>query len=155
MMNHPRKVFFVILTTTASVVLMASGLPSSVDVAIKVERAIDKLEHPLPIIEPLFDSHLRNVSICKDPEGSYYLTGTTDDNWGRSEGIRVWKSDDLRNWKQLSENNISLEPDFDPSVLKDRGTVSSSFSLHVLGNARAGNFYDAPDIGRFEISGDK
>lgn len=106
MMNRFWNVLFVALSSMTSIFLMANGFPSSLEVSLKVEQEIDQLEHPLPIIEPLFDSHLRNVSICKDPEGNYYLTGTTDDNWGVSEGIRVWKSDDLINWKQLGENGF-------------------------------------------------
>ena len=94
------------VTQPLSVYGSEPSLPTSLQVALQVEQQIDRLEHPLPVIEPLFDAHLRNVSICKAPDGSYYLTGTTDDNWGVSEGIRVWQSDDLKNWKQLGEHGF-------------------------------------------------
>ena len=65
----------------------------------------------LPPIEPLFDVALRDTSICVGGDGMYYLTGTTADNpggpkdkdgwWYVNEGIRVWKSRDLKDWEPL------------------------------------------------------
>ena len=45
----------------------------------------------------LFDTPLRDPSICRGPDGTYYLTGTSEPFWGfnNENGIRVWKSKDL------------------------------------------------------------
>ncbi|WP_346854844.1 family 43 glycosylhydrolase [uncultured Draconibacterium sp.] len=70
------------------------------------ENAIDSIEPPMPNISPLFKYHLRDVAVCKAPGGKYYLTGTTDDNWGVAEGIRVWESSDLKDWQMIGENGF-------------------------------------------------
>jgi hypothetical protein len=57
----------------------------------------------LPPLEPLFDFPLRDPSICIGGDGMYYLTGTTGFPtwWQTNEGIRVWKSPDLKKWEPL------------------------------------------------------
>jgi len=65
----------------------------------------------LPPIRPLFDTAVRDTSICLGGDGNYYLTGTTANNpagshdktgwWYVNEGIRVWKSPDLKKWEAL------------------------------------------------------
>jgi len=51
---------------------------------------------------------LRDASVLRAPQGVYYLTGTTPgdypgspDDWQNNRGVRVWKSDDLREWEDL------------------------------------------------------
>ena len=51
---------------------------------------------------------LRDASICRGPDGTYYLTGTTAVEWedggpdfDNCRGARVWKSQDLRRWEDL------------------------------------------------------
>jgi hypothetical protein len=58
---------------------------------------------PLPPLKPLFDYPLRDPSIALGPDGLYYLTGTTGHPtwWKTNEGIRVWKSPDLKAWTPL------------------------------------------------------
>jgi len=68
-------------------------------------------EETLPPVKPLFDSAVRDTCICLGPEGTYYLTGTTAANpapardktgwWWVNEGIRLWKSRDLKQWQPL------------------------------------------------------
>ncbi len=68
-------------------------------------------ETDLPVIEPLFDHPVRDTCICVGPDGAYYLTGTTAENpgpssdkkswWWVNEGIRMWKSRDLKKWEPL------------------------------------------------------
>ncbi|WP_319503319.1 family 43 glycosylhydrolase [uncultured Draconibacterium sp.] len=70
------------------------------------ENAIDSIEPPVPVIKPLFKYHLRDVAVCKGPNGKFYLTGTTDDNWGVADGIRVWESSDLKDWKLIGEDGF-------------------------------------------------
>jgi len=65
----------------------------------------------LPPLTPLFDHPVRDTSICLGADGFYYLTGTTGRNargpqdpdswWHINEGIRVWKSPDMKRWKPL------------------------------------------------------
>jgi xylan 1,4-beta-xylosidase len=65
----------------------------------------------LPPIKPLFDHPVRDTSICLAADGNYYLTGTTANNaggpddpqgwWYVNEGIRIWKSPDLKEWQPL------------------------------------------------------
>lgn len=45
----------------------------------------------------LFDGYLRDPSICLGPDGTYYLTGTSEGQ----NSIRIWKSKDLANWEKL------------------------------------------------------
>jgi xylan 1,4-beta-xylosidase len=67
-------------------------------------QAEEKQNTPeLPKIEPLFDYPLRDTSVCLGPEATYYLTGTTGSPtwWQTNDGIRVWKSRDLKIWEPL------------------------------------------------------
>jgi beta-xylosidase len=52
---------------------------------------------------PLFETPLRDTSVCLAPDGFYYLTGTTGwpHWWTRNDGIRVWRSPDLARWEPL------------------------------------------------------
>jgi beta-xylosidase len=47
------------------------------------------------------DTPLRDTSICRGPDGTWYLTGTVEPFWAYNEGIKVWKSQDLTNWTGL------------------------------------------------------
>lgn len=55
----------------------------------------------LPNLRKLMDTPLRDTSICRGPDGAWYMTGTVEPFWGFNEGIRVWKSADLTNWVPL------------------------------------------------------
>jgi xylan 1,4-beta-xylosidase len=57
----------------------------------------------LPEIKPLIDFPVRDTSICLAPDGTYYLCGTTGHPtwWQTNEGIRLWKSKDLKKWEPL------------------------------------------------------
>jgi hypothetical protein len=57
---------------------------------------------------PLFDYWMRDPHICIGRDGAYYLSGTTRPErgprppaWVWSDGARVWRSPDLRNWEPL------------------------------------------------------
>lgn len=98
----------------------------------------------LPMIQPLFDHAVRDVSICVGPEGWYYLTGTTANNpagshdktgwWYVNEGIRIWKSKDLKKWESL---------DLVWSLDKD-ATWARGFKTNEEGNRRRSVW--APEI---------
>ena len=54
-------------------------------------------------LKPLFDFPVRDTSICVGPDETYYLAGTTGAPtwWKTNEGIRMWKSRDLKTWEPL------------------------------------------------------
>jgi beta-xylosidase len=63
---------------------------------------------PAPVAPPagvrkLLDTPLRDPSICRGPDGTYYLTGTSEPFWGfnNENGIRLWRSKDLVKWEPL------------------------------------------------------
>ncbi len=55
---------------------------------------------PFPL-RRLMDTPLRDPSICRGPDATWYLTGTVEPFWGYNEGIQVWKSSNLTNWTPL------------------------------------------------------
>ena len=66
-------------------------------------RAPTAVRPKLPPIKPLFDFPVRDTSVCLGGDGNYYLTGTTGHPtwWKTNDGIRVWKSPDLKKWELL------------------------------------------------------
>jgi len=69
-------------------------------------HAEDKKEEKPPVLppmKPLFDFPVRDTSICVGPDKTYYLTGTTGHPtwWKTNDGIRIWKSADLKTWEPL------------------------------------------------------
>ena len=75
-----------------------------IDVGIVLDPSEPVFEKPpLPPIKSLFDYPVRDTSICLADDGNYYLTGTTGFPtwWKTNEGIRVWKSPDLKKWEPL------------------------------------------------------
>lgn len=60
-------------------------------------------------VQPLLDVPLIDAAITRGPDGMYYLTGTTGTpdpgsssiNFSINDGIRLWRSKDLRSWKEL------------------------------------------------------
>lgn len=59
-------------------------------------------EPPIPVVRPLFEVGLRDTMVTRGPDHTYYLTGTIGPDFMRAnEGIRVWKSRDLKNWEPL------------------------------------------------------
>ena len=54
-------------------------------------------------LKPLLDYPMRDTCVCLGPDGTYYLTGTTGHPawWVTNEGIRMWKSKDLKNWEPM------------------------------------------------------
>lgn len=51
----------------------------------------------------LFDTPLRDTSICRGPNDTYYLTGTVQPFWAYNEGIHLWRSKDLAAWEPLGQ----------------------------------------------------
>ncbi len=55
----------------------------------------------LPGLRKLMDTPLRDTSICRAPDGTWYLTGTVEPFWAYNEGIKLWKSNDHAAWELL------------------------------------------------------
>ena len=55
----------------------------------------------LPGLRKLIDVPLRDTSIDRGPDGTWYMTGTVEPFWGFNQGIQMWKSPDLTNWTAL------------------------------------------------------
>ena len=57
----------------------------------------------MPELKPLFDYPVRDTSVCLGKDGAYYLIGTTGHPtwWITNEGIRMWKSQDLKSWAPM------------------------------------------------------
>ena len=52
-------------------------------------------------VRKLLDVPLRDTSIDRGPDGTWYLTGTIQPFWEYNEGIKLWKSKDLSTWEPL------------------------------------------------------
>lgn len=89
---------------TAAIIVFAGVLPViSEEDAEKTPKPEAEAIPVLPPIEPLFDFPVRDTSICVGPGTTYYLTGTTGHPtwWKTNEGVRVWRSKDLKKWDSL------------------------------------------------------
>lgn len=57
-------------------------------------------------IQHLFNAPIRDTSICRGPDGTYYLTGTlaTDgDDFQNNDGVHLWRSETLGNWEGIGQ----------------------------------------------------
>jgi beta-xylosidase len=57
-------------------------------------------------VKPLLDVPLKDPSICKGPDGFYYLTGTEAQDgkdFLNNQCIRIWKSKDLKAWELVGK----------------------------------------------------
>ena len=57
-------------------------------------------------VRPVLDVPLRDPSICRGPDGIFYLTGTLSfkdqgEDFNNNDGIRLWKSADLKKWEDM------------------------------------------------------
>jgi len=60
-----------------------------------------RLKSDLGALRKLMDTPLRDPSICRGPDGTWYLTATVEPFWGFNQGIKLWKSPDLTNWTAM------------------------------------------------------
>jgi beta-xylosidase len=64
---------------------------------------------PVIVAEPALDRPLRDPSICRGPDGVYYLTGTVSTraaadgspDFYENDGVYLWRSGDLQRWQAL------------------------------------------------------
>jgi len=99
-------------------------------------------EPPLGPVTQLLDVRLRDTSICRGPDHTYYLTGTTGENiWQANEGIELWRSKDLKQWDHLGfvwtiERDGTWQKQWTTKNGKQRRAVWAP-EIHYL----KGNFY--------------
>jgi len=117
-----------------------------IDVGIAVESSLSEADmkrilksrsrstKPTPAVM-LFDYPVRDTSICQGPDGTWYLTGTTGhpEWWFTNEGVRIWKSKDLKHWEPLG-----LVWSFEKDQTWQKG--------HTLDNGRLHKALWAPEI---------
>lgn len=70
-----------------------------------LEEYIESVNPTLPVIDTYFEQNISDVSICKGPSNTYYLTGTNGDKYGVQEGIKVWASRNLIDWNLIGDNS--------------------------------------------------
>lgn len=70
-----------------------------------IEQYIDENDPPLPVVNHLYVNNINDISLCKGPSKTYYLTGTSGDITGVQKGIRVWASRNLIDWNLIGLNN--------------------------------------------------
>jgi len=80
-----------------------------------VENYIELNDPSLPFLNIILEENISDVSICKGPNYTYYLTGTTGDKTGVQQGIKVWASRDLTNWNIIGTNDYVWTFDEDGS----------------------------------------
>jgi xylan 1,4-beta-xylosidase len=89
--------------TVISMILAAALLQPVAAIGAEQSAAAGQSAARLPDgLRPLFDFPVRDTCVCL-VDGVYYLTGTTGAPtwWKTNEGIRIWKSTDLKKWEPL------------------------------------------------------
>ncbi len=76
------------------------------EVSTTVKKTVKDFPHTgepaMPTVKPILDEPLRDVSICVGGDSCYYLTGTIGPDFMRAnEGIKIWKSKNLKDWVPL------------------------------------------------------
>ncbi len=106
----------------------------------------DKIMPPMPPLKPLLEMPLRDTSVTLAPDGFYYLTGTTGAPtwWTTNEGIRMWKSRDLKTWQPMGfvwtfDKDATWQKRFDaggrralwaPEIYYTHGTFWLAYSMN-------------------------
>lgn len=96
---HIRNLYQAFVGTVLALVLLGTVPSIAADAP---QPTTQPAASALPKLKPLFDFPVRDTCVCL-VDGVYYLTGTTGAPtwWITNEGIRIWKSKDLKNWEPL------------------------------------------------------
>ncbi|PTQ94895.1 glycosyl hydrolase family 43 [Mucilaginibacter yixingensis] len=94
------------LVTACFVLIAATGKAQVAPAKYPSNKTVKDYPHtgepPMPEVHAILDEPLRDVSICKGGDGAYYLTGTLGPQFMTdNEGIKLWRSKDLKNWQPL------------------------------------------------------
>ena len=92
-----------------------------------VENYIELNDPSLPVLNIILEENISDVSICKGPNFTYYLTGTTGDKTGVQQGIKVWASRDLTNWNIIGTNDYVWTFDEDGSAWQKEITTQNGW----------------------------
>jgi xylan 1,4-beta-xylosidase len=101
---HPAQVAASrLVTRSAAAIPVLSPMVASDVITNEVTSAFKTNWPVLPPIKALFDYPIRDTCVCLGPDGTYYLTGTTGSPgwWKTNEGVRIWKSPDLKTWQPI------------------------------------------------------
>ena len=106
--NRPRLIWAGLFALALACAMNAASAPTPAPAAALASEARStnrpppglQADKPLPL-RKLLDTPLRDTSICRGPDGTWYMTGTVEPFWGNNEGIRVWKSKDRVTWDGL------------------------------------------------------
>ncbi len=71
----------------------------------RIDTSELSLENERSRIRPLFDTTIRDTSICRGGDGRWYLTGTyaPDGDFQNNDGITLWHSPDFETWEKLGQ----------------------------------------------------
>jgi beta-xylosidase len=132
------KFFFTFILFLFSVLLHYGQNPDSL--SIPIEQYIDVIDPPIPYLDFVLEQSISDVSICKGPNHTYYLTGTTGDKYGVQDGIKVWFSADMKKWEPVDEtgyvwmfNNDAVKWQREISSLngwRQRGIIAPKIYYH-------------------------
>ena len=77
--------------------------PAQAEYAAQPSLAVTTPRADARILKPIITTPLSDPSICRGPEGVFYLTGsaTTSHSDSNPDAVRVWRSADLLHWKAL------------------------------------------------------
>ena len=95
-------------------IVRAEGMPVDNETTTSGERWQTRVP-----LRPLMDVPLRDVSVCRGPEGLYYMTGTRGQERGdgtvdfrNDRTVRLWKSADMVDWEPVGTVwNLKTHPD--------------------------------------------
>jgi hypothetical protein len=120
--------------------------------------AAQKDEAPRSRLQPLFDTPLRDTSICKGGDGAWYLTGTPAD-FQNNDGICLWRSTDCKTWTEIGpvwsierqssawQKQYRVNPDNPTGAEKEKGVRESAGQNRLRGvdeSAIRGRFSQPP-----------
>lgn len=71
----------------------------------KIEDCIEASEPQLPLVGILINDKIGDATICKNNVGQYFITGNTSDLKNKENGIKIWKSSDLKTWTPINNGN--------------------------------------------------
>lgn len=97
-----KKLFWLYIVSCAFTLVKAQDI----DAPVARQRTVKDFPHtgepPMPVVKPILDVPLRDASICVGGDSCYYLTGTIGpDFMVANEGIKVWRSRDMKHWDSL------------------------------------------------------
>jgi beta-xylosidase len=106
------------------------------------------------VLAPILSTPLTDPSVCRGPEGAFYLTGSAapDQSSLSVDSVRVWQSTDLLHWKTLGQ--VWTRPGGEPQqgvCSPEIHYVRGAFYVVFSGHDKTAPFRNRPGIIRLEI----